>query len=90
MKQKIYKNILATWSGVDYSPGIRFETSISNVDEAKALTKSNQTESLHQKQQIRCRRGSIKHLRITTRDLPVDIYYRRAKTNVLGDGAISI
>ena len=41
-KQKIYENILARQSGVDYSPGIRFQTSIFNMNESKALTKNNQ------------------------------------------------
>ena len=44
MKQKIYKNILARRSGVDYSPGIHFQTSLVDMDEAKSLTKKNELE----------------------------------------------
>ena len=40
-KQKIYDNILARRSGMYYSPGILFETIIVNIDEAKALTQTN-------------------------------------------------
>ena len=53
IKNKIYKNILARRSGVDYSPIIRFETIIFNMDEAKALTTTNQPEKSNQKQQKR-------------------------------------
>ena len=42
MKQKMYKNMLVKRRGVDYSIGIRFQTSLINMDEAKALTKNNQ------------------------------------------------
>ena len=38
MKQQIYDNILARQSGVDYSPGIHFQTSLVNMGESKALT----------------------------------------------------
>ena len=41
MKQKIYKNILARQSGIYYSVGKRFQTSLVNMDEAKAITKNN-------------------------------------------------
>ena len=57
MKQKIYKNILARQ--MDCSPGIRFETSLVNVYNAKALTMSNQPKK---EQKKRCRCGSITHL----------------------------
>ena len=43
----IYKNILSRQSVVDYSPGIRFETSLVNMDEAKSLTTRNQPEKLN-------------------------------------------
>ena len=39
IKQQIYYNMLARRSGMDYSPGIQFETSIINMEEAKELTK---------------------------------------------------
>ena len=42
IKQKIYENILASKSGMDYSPGIKFQTILINMDEAKALTMNNQ------------------------------------------------
>ena len=42
MKQKIYKNILARRSGMNYSQGIRFFKSLVNMEEAKLLTKKNQ------------------------------------------------
>ena len=44
MKQKMYKNMLVKRRGVDYSIGIRFQTSLINMDEAKALTKNSQLE----------------------------------------------
>ena len=79
IKQQIYENILERRSGTDYSPGIQFEASLVNVDEAKSLTKSNQPEKSYQKQHIWCRSGSTKHLRITTRYLLVGISDRKAK-----------
>ena len=42
-KQQIYNNILARQSGVDYSQGIQFQTSIINMEEAQELTMYNQT-----------------------------------------------
>ena len=42
IKQKIYENILARKSGMDYSPGIQFQTNIINMDKAKSLTMKNQ------------------------------------------------
>ena len=62
MKQKIYENKLTSRSGMDYSPGIQFETSISNMDEEKSLTTSNQTKESNHKQQKQCWCGSIKKL----------------------------
>ena len=44
IKQQIYKNILARRSGMDYSPGIQFQTSLVNMDKAKALTMNNKPE----------------------------------------------
>ena len=69
-----------------YSPGIRFETSLVNMYKAKGLTKRNQSVRLNQRQKIRCQYGSINHLRITTRDLPVGISYQKAKKMALGMG----
>ena len=42
MKQQIYENMLARKNGMDYIPGIQFQTSIINMEEAKELTMSNQ------------------------------------------------
>ena len=35
MKQQIYENMLARRSGMDYSPGIQFQTSLVNMEEVK-------------------------------------------------------
>ena len=35
MKQQIYDNMLARRSGMDYSPGIQFQTSLINMEEGK-------------------------------------------------------
>ena len=35
MKQKIYENIFATQSEMDYNPVIRFQKNIFNMDKAK-------------------------------------------------------
>ena len=69
-----------------YSPVIRFETSLVNMDEAKAFTKSNEPKKLNHKQQIRCQCGYIKHLRITSRGFPVGVSYRKAQNLALGMG----
>ena len=42
IKQQIYNNMLAKQSGMDYSQGIQFETSIINMEEAQELTMKNQ------------------------------------------------
>ena len=42
IKQQIYDNMLARRSGMDYSQGIQFETSIINMEEAQELTMNNQ------------------------------------------------
>ena len=49
MKQKIYENILARQSGMDYSTGIRFEKILVYIDKVKALNKNNQPEKSNQK-----------------------------------------
>ena len=43
-KQHIYDNMLASRSGMDYIPGIQFETILVNMEEAKELTMNNQPE----------------------------------------------
>ena len=83
MKQQIYDNMLARRSGIDYSQGIQFETSLVNVEEAKELAMNNQPEKNQQK---RCRCGYIKNSRITSKDCPLVIAIRKAKNLVLGMG----
>ena len=41
-KQQIYDNMIARQSGVDYSQGIKFQTSLINMEEAQELTINNQ------------------------------------------------
>ena len=76
MKQKIYKNMLARRSGIYYSPGIQFQTSLIIMEEAKELTIRNQPEK---KQQKRYQCGSIKHLQLSSKDCPVGLAIRNAK-----------
>ena len=76
IKQRIYENILARRSEMDYSPGIKFQTRLINMDGAESPTMSNQMEK---KQQKRCRCGSIKNLRVTSKDLPVGLAIRKSK-----------
>ena len=42
IKQKNYDSILARRSGMDYNLGIQFQTSLINMEEAKAITMNNQ------------------------------------------------
>ena len=79
-KNKDY-NMLARRSGMDYSPGIQFETSIINMEEAKELTMKNEPKK-KQKKRYRC--GSIKHSRVTSKDCPVGLAIRKAKKLALG------
>ena len=44
IKQKLYDNMLARRSGMDYSAGILFQTSIINMEQAQELTMNNQPE----------------------------------------------
>ena len=60
IKQQIHDNMLARRSGVDYSQGFKFQTSLINMEESKELIMNNQ--------QKRCRGGSIKHLWISSKD----------------------
>ena len=71
IKQKIYNNMLARRSGMDYSQGIQFQTSLINMEEAQKLTMKNQ--------QKRFRCGFIKHLRISSKDYPVGLAIRKTK-----------
>ena len=71
IKQQIYDNMIARQNGMDYSQGIQFQTSLVNTEEAKELTTNNQ--------QKRCWYGSIKHLRIYSKDCPVGLAIIKAK-----------
>ena len=42
IKQLLYDNMLARRSGMDYSAGILFQTSIINMEQAEELTMNNQ------------------------------------------------
>ena len=75
--------MLARRSWIDYSPGIQFQTSLIKTEEVKELTMSNQTEKRQQKRRW-C--GSIKHLRVTSKDSPVGLANRKAKKLALGMG----
>ena len=44
MKQQIYEKIFPRKSGMDYSPSISFENTLVNINEARALFKTNQPE----------------------------------------------
>ena len=83
MKQQIHKNMFARQRGMDYIPGIQFQRSLINMEEAKELTTSNQPEKKQQKQ---CRCGSIKHLRVYSKDFPVGLAIRKTKKLALGMG----
>ena len=87
MKQQIYENMLARQSGVDYSPGIKFQTSLINMEDAKELTMRNQPE---RKQKNRYRCGSIKHLRSSSKDCPVGLAIRKAKNCPWGWGYLNL
>ena len=71
IKQQIYANMLERQLGMDYSQGIQFQTSLFNMEEAKELTMNNQHKQ--------CRCGSIKQLRISSKDCPVGLVIRKAK-----------
>ena len=83
MKQKYYENTLARRSGMDYIPGIKFQKSLINTEEAKEITMINQPKK---RQQKRCRCGSIKHLQVSSKDLPVGLAIIKAKKLALGMG----
>ena len=63
--------MLARRSGMDYSQGIQFQTSLVNIEQAKVLTMKNQ--------QKQCKCGSVNHLRIRHKDCPVGLEIRKAK-----------
>ena len=44
IKQQVYDNMLARRSGMEYSTGILFQTSIINMEQAQELTMNNQPE----------------------------------------------
>ena len=67
--------MLSRKSGMDYSQGIQFQTSLINMEEAKELTMNNQPKW--------CRCGSIKHLHISSKYCPVGLAIRKAKKSAL-------
>ena len=79
MKQQIYENMLTKPIGMDYSPVIKFQTSLIRMEEAKALTMSNQPEK---KQQKRCQSSYIKYLQVTSKDFPVELAIRKAAISI--------
>ena len=83
IKQQTYEKMLSRRSGLDYSLGIQFQTSLVNMDEAKTLTMKNQLGKSMDKKK-RCQFGSLDHLCITPKELSIGISYRNAK-KVLGD-----
>ena len=46
IKQQLYDNMLARRSGMDYSAGILFQTSIINMEKAQELTMNNQPKKM--------------------------------------------
>ena len=66
---------------MDCSPGIKFQTSLINMDGSKSPTMSNKMERNQQKW---CRCGSIKNLRVTSKYCPVGIAIGKAKKLALG------
>ena len=56
---------------MDYSQGVQFQTSLVNIEEAKGLKINNQ--------QKQCKGGSIKNLRISSKDCPLGLAIRKAK-----------
>ena len=83
IKQQVYDNMLASRSGMDYSPGIQFQKFLINMEEAQELTVRNQPEKNQQKW---CKCGSIKHLWVTSKDFPVGLAIRKSKKSLLGMG----
>ena len=67
--------MLARRSGMDYSQGIQFQTSLVKTEESKELKMNNQ--------QKRCRCGSIKHSHISSKDFPVGLAITEAKRSTL-------
>ena len=81
IKKQIYKNIIARKSGKDYSPGMQFQTSITNVDKAKALTMNNQPGKLTDKRKRNwC--VSLDHLRINSKEFHIGLSYQNAKKSL--------
>ena len=87
IKQQIYKNILASRSGMGYSPGIQFQTILISMDKAKATTMKNQPGKSTDKKK-RCRCGFLELLRITSKEFIVGLFYQNTKRG-LGDWSFS-
>ena len=86
INHQIYEDIIARQNGMDYSVGICFQTSPVNTEDAKVLTKNNQMGKMNQKQGRKFRGGSSKHLRMTSNDFLVGMYYQKAKKLALAMG----
>ena len=85
IKQQIYDNMLARQSGMDYSPGINFQTSLINMEEAKELTMKNQP---GKKQQKRFPMWLHQTLMSYFKWLPCGTCNWKGQKNGIGDGAI--
>ena len=90
VKYQIYENVIARQSGVGYSPIIRFETSLVDMDKAKSLNTSNKPEKSNHRKQRRYRCGSIKHLRIASKDCPAALAIRKAQKRPWGWGYLNM
>ena len=77
IKQNISDNMLARRSGVEYSPGMQFKRVSSKMEETQELTMKNQPKKK------RCRYGSIKHARVTSKYFPVELAIRKTKKSTL-------
>ena len=72
---------------MDYSPWVQLQTSLINIDEAKAFTMNNQPEKSRDKRKwYWC--GSLEHFDITSKEYPIGISYQNFLKG-LGDGSLS-
>ena len=75
IRRQATESLQARRSGMDYSQGIQFQTSLVNMEEAKGLTMNNQEKQ--------CKCGSVKHLRISHKDFHVALAIRKARNLAL-------
>ena len=85
IKQQINGNMLARRSGMDYSPGIQFETILINTEEAQELTMKNQPGKKSTKAVPVCL-----HQALTSyfKGFPCGTCDLKSQKIVIGDGAI--